>query len=1064
MYRSAPCWRILLLFALIGIVSGCGGIGGSGGSNGGGSDGSNGGSGSGGSGPQPPPDFSLVVNPAQVTILPGWRTAAVEVSVKAVNGFSGEVTVTSSLPGGISCATSVCSGRLALGSQLRTWYFSAGKIAPGAYTVTFTGTSGALSHQATLTIQVNAPASPLPNKSGLAFTGDGTFQYLPYHSVIYDKSHDLVFAANHQSGEIDVISPESLQVVKRIPIPQPTTVDLSPDNSTLYVGTDTEFFYELDTALLQIKKRIAFQGPPLADDQFPSQVLALSDGTLMLVSSCGDAATCTFNSTIVLYSPLTGVYTQANLPTNYRQSAPILTPSADRSHIFFAAPASVRVPGQSMAELGRYDVETKSFTYGYTGTPVGELAVRPDGSGFAGVSGCCQILFFDANFNLLGTTALNNLPSTVSGGLVYSPDGSRLYAPDGPAVNVIDTGTFQSLGVLPSLSASSGLFSGWDGEQRLLGIDKDVVEFVDASISPGVLPSPLPVLQTLYGYYDVEPDYSSGGTVTVKANYVTQTPQITVGGFPASNVHLAPPAITFNAPTFKGVPHGDVEAFLPDGWLLYAPRAYSYRPDIFFADGNVTAEDGGTTLSLYGFGLNPADGDISVSIGGGQASNVTSNSTFDSPIYPMYKVTATVPRGTWGSTDITVKNAVGTAVVHAGFHYVRRTDAALPSTASIFQMILDKTHDRLLWTDTSTMQLVAFSLSSNEIEQQVSLGAQPAGLSLTPDASKILVVLSGSNQLNVYDADSLSLLRQTSTPAVNPPATPAYIACVADGKAFLTMSNTSDTYVYDIASNTFTSRSNPSGSGYTFASSDGTTALVGHSLWKTSTDSFVPIPIGESGYPPTLSADGAVISETHAIFDRNGTVTGYLGVPDVDAPNTLSAGEPGEQLNATGSLIYVPYLHNIAPVPSVIRIFDVRHGRLLESISLQSSLSPAPLSPIAIDPNGQALYALTVSGVSTFQFASDPLSIGEIQIAGNQVTILGSGFDPGAQVLIDGAPISASVEDSQHIIATLSQVTSGAHQLTVAVPSGKTYTLDDALEGFFSAASSAASDSTSRTE
>jgi hypothetical protein len=89
---------------------------------------------------------------------------------------------------------------------------------------------------------------------------------------------------------------------------------------------------------------------------------------------------------------------------------------------------------------------------------------------------------------------------------------------------------------------------------------------------------------------------------------------------------------------------------------------------------------------------------------------------------------------------------------------------------------------------------------------------------------------------------------------------------------------------------------------------------------------------------------------------------------------------------------------------------------------------------------------MTKTGLATFTFASDPLSIGEVKTAGNQLTILGSGFAQGATVMLDGSTIPSTVVDSQHISASAAAIGAGSHTLSITLSSGETYILDNALD------------------
>jgi Right handed beta helix region len=111
--------------------------------------------------PQPPPspDFSLALSAPAATLQPGG-TATDTVQVGALNGFSGTVSLSAAgLPSGVTAGFSPAS---VTGSGSSTFTLTAGASAvPGVYPLTVSGTSGSLSHSASLALTVNpAPAAP----------------------------------------------------------------------------------------------------------------------------------------------------------------------------------------------------------------------------------------------------------------------------------------------------------------------------------------------------------------------------------------------------------------------------------------------------------------------------------------------------------------------------------------------------------------------------------------------------------------------------------------------------------------------------------------------------------------------------------------------------------------------------------------------------------------------------------------------------------------------------------------------------------------------------------------
>ncbi len=107
--------------------------------------------------PPPQADFSLAISPTMLSLTSGATGQAVQVSATALNGFTGTVSVAlTGLPTGVTASPSTLS--LTPGTP-QNITLTAGNTAPaGSSTVVFTGTSGALSHAASLALTVAAAA------------------------------------------------------------------------------------------------------------------------------------------------------------------------------------------------------------------------------------------------------------------------------------------------------------------------------------------------------------------------------------------------------------------------------------------------------------------------------------------------------------------------------------------------------------------------------------------------------------------------------------------------------------------------------------------------------------------------------------------------------------------------------------------------------------------------------------------------------------------------------------------------------------------------------------------
>jgi hypothetical protein len=105
----------------------------------------------------PQSDFSLVADPASVSMNRGVKVT-VNLSVTDLNGFSGVVDITSSLPSGFICAS--CAGQIVQGQALAMQLMADLTVPDGTYTIPFTATSGTLTHQLSLVVYINTTAQP----------------------------------------------------------------------------------------------------------------------------------------------------------------------------------------------------------------------------------------------------------------------------------------------------------------------------------------------------------------------------------------------------------------------------------------------------------------------------------------------------------------------------------------------------------------------------------------------------------------------------------------------------------------------------------------------------------------------------------------------------------------------------------------------------------------------------------------------------------------------------------------------------------------------------------------
>jgi len=125
------------------------------------------------------PDFTLAASPSSATTVQGG-TAAYDVSVGGVNGFSGDVALSLAGLSGSQASWSFDPPVLQSGAgTARLTVTTTSTIPPGSYPLTITGTSGSTTHTATATLVVPAPPdftlAAGPASQGVTAGGQATY-------------------------------------------------------------------------------------------------------------------------------------------------------------------------------------------------------------------------------------------------------------------------------------------------------------------------------------------------------------------------------------------------------------------------------------------------------------------------------------------------------------------------------------------------------------------------------------------------------------------------------------------------------------------------------------------------------------------------------------------------------------------------------------------------------------------------------------------------------------------------------------------------------------------------
>jgi hypothetical protein len=123
------------------------------------------------------------------------------------------------------------------------------------------------------------------------------------------------------------------------------------------------------------------------------------------------------------------------------------------------------------------------------------------------------------------------------------------------------------------------------------------------------------------------------------------------------------------------------------------------------------------------------------------------------------------------------------------------------------------------------------------------------------------------------------------------------------------------------------------------------------------------------------------------------------------------------------------------------------HGILRRRVTLSEQI-PSIIDALAIDPTGQAIFAVTNAGLTVIKLSAVPISIGSVTPAvgssGTNVQIRGSGFTNGTTVKFNGTSASAKFVDADTLNVTVPTQSKGPAQITLSNLDGYTYTLDNA--------------------
>jgi hypothetical protein len=992
--------------------------------------------------PPPPPaaDFSIALSSTSLSLSQGATGPPVTVSVSGQNGFTGAVQLTlAGLPNGV-LSNPASPFNIASGANAAIVFGAATNAATGNFTITAQGTSGSLSHSATLALAVQASsASLLPRTTYVRTDAVAAFDDPPgearHGRIAYDAANKHIFIGNRAMNRVEVLSTADRTRVAQIAVPAASSADLSSDGATLWVGTTTEQAVAIDTATLKVRSRYDIQPlSPIPNAVFdrPEELLPMSSGKIMMRLRQSAAA----QSLLAIWDPVANTLTNLTSvePALFQNGLGAMARSGDHTKLIVAA-------NDASGEAAIFDGSGAVIAgpHGFGAGTIPLVAANPDGTRFAVEvvsAGAAQIFLLDAAFNQVAT------PVSVSAqGLVFSRDGNFLYASESaagpPIIAVFDGHTMQPRGQVPDASIQ-GLHSEIeeaDETQLLFGIVNRGVSFIDAA-KPTALPSSVPSFASAPAAQPSQGPITGGTATFLTGQNFESTAQIKFGQELAPAPTVSPTQIQVAAP--PSVTNGavNITAYFPGGWLALAPDAFSYGPQILEVLPNVGSKAGGDAIQIYGYGFGSDPTQLTAKIGGAAATvqkveNVTSiapllalDATYP---FPLQRITLLTPPGSAGQADMTVASVAGATTSARAFQYMQ--SAQIFAKPALYKFVLyDQKRQWLYLSNTDHVDVFDLAAAQFHTTGINPPGGPPPnaalrGLSLTPSASQLVVADFGAQSVYLLNPDAGT----GSTVPVGGVAGflnsgPARVAATSTQTVFVAMSGEGSSS--GVCSSCL-SQINLSASPPTVqpAPQPEVTSLTGTPLVQSNATGdtvFLAYAAATGGPVGTWSAaapnqfttslakesavDLAVASDNTIFASRTSTATEIHG-PSLSLTATPASPEfeqiptrvlvPGLTLHPTGALLYQPFLTGPAPAapPAVgiqggVDIVDTRTGRLRLRVFL-----PEPLATLftdidalhgsflAVDENGQRIFVLTTSGLAVIQLANVPLSIGTVSPA-----------------------------------------------------------------------------------
>ena len=946
------------------------------------------------------------------------------IGVTPIDGLTAQVSIMiSGIPTGLTASPS--SFILSPGAQQQVDISAATNASETTTTLTVTGSVvGSTQHSASLSVKVTANNGGSADVSAAARVkylqtdtqwDTGFLTYFPQRLILFDPGTKRFFLSDPSLNRVVVIDAQTEKKIAEIPVPGAFAGDETPDNKSIYLGTQVGDVYAIDPVNMTVKQRYpAIQIGPDGFDAY--EVRLLADGRLVLLGGQGGIPSVDGYSTVAVWNPGTNDFVQFGEDINSTTTSPGIQPlcgtffglhigefavTADRTQILISS-------ADSDGTLCMFNPGTGAYLL-HQANDTKPIMTPSDGKEIIAASSN-QVTVMDSTtlqqidqFQIGGNTDEFNYVLSQDGNTLYAAYTIPSFASGGMAVNWRThktLGWFFDYDIYDNPFASDPVPMAIDGTGLITCAIGHGVAFLDGS---ALFPQ-APVRGFAFEYANIaQPSFGpvGGGTqVTLSGVQLTNVADVLLGSNPATVVSTGTSGVMANAPAGSPGPT-DVSMFTTDNSFLFLPQDYSYGPSIVDVTPSASTADGGASGTIYGYGFGSAsyngaqDSALQLTVGGQHATITGYLSQPYSQTVPWYPlpleaIEFTVPPGSEGaSSAVTVSDSAGSTSTPGAVQYVPAVQQFSLTNAQLVQGIYDPYRDVYYFSDQTKVEVFSKTMGKWLTPIAMPAGASRLwGLSLSPSGSKLAVSDAGANQIYVLNpaapsAVSAFTLPNTGFDQDNEPCGLAisdsgiiYYASFStqiSGNYALHKLNTSNGVVTDY---TFLQNGDLGGDAFTrvFISGDNSRvyANVGGATLAidTATDmyAFNPAMIG-SDYELTLSSNQTWMSATEYTMDTDLNLQSYVVYVDRDTWN-LSA-VYGEKLSPDGNLLF-------SPLANAIDVIDGHAGNFLERVAL-----PVPLSPnydaLVSDGKDNILLAITGNtgnGIAVIDLSSiaEPLS------------------------------------------------------------------------------------------